>query len=90
MKFTKENLIENIDELGTWSSYGLASLALRHYFPDEYLDDDDNGDQKTTEQEADLLNKLGCKYWTDAVIKYHTEVGYEDWQLSNENVVNES
>ena len=40
--FTPENLLENLHKLGPWSAYGLASVALQHYFPDEY---DEDGNQ---------------------------------------------
>ena len=70
--FTTENLLANLDKLGAWSAYGLASEALQYYFPDSY---DENGDCDTM-REAELLTELGCKYWQDAIIKYHNEVGY--------------
>lgn len=71
--FTLDNLIDNADKLGPWSSYGLASEALKHYFPEEY--DEDAG--CSTQREVELVDKLGCKYWSDVVIKYHKEVGYK-------------
>lgn len=70
--FTKENLIDNINKLGPWSAYGLASEALRFYFPDEYNDDEDT----STAREAELLIEMGFKYWTDVIEKYHKDVGY--------------
>jgi len=70
--FTEENLLTNLDKLGTWSAYGLASEALEYYFPDSY---DKNGNCDTI-QEVELLSKLDCNYWQDAIIKYHNEVGY--------------
>lgn len=36
---TSDNLIENIDKIGAWSIYGLANIALQHYFPFVYEDD---------------------------------------------------
>lgn len=72
--FTPENLLANIHKLGPWSCYGLASDALRHYFPEEYEDEDN---QPSTLHECSLLEKLGCEYWQDAVVKYHKEVGYK-------------
>ena len=54
--FTPENIIANIDKLGAWSAYGLASVALRHYFPEEY---DENGDC-SIRREMELVKKLGC------------------------------
>lgn len=80
--FTPENLIENIDKLGPWSSYGLASTALQHYFPEEY---DENG-YCDTFREADLLKKIGFTYWQEVVVKYQKEVGYA---MFNPDAVNE-
>ena len=70
--FTPENLLENIDKLGPWLAYGLASEALQHYFPDDY---DEDGYCDTAE-EVKLLDRLGCQYWHDAIVKYQNEVGY--------------
>jgi len=83
--FTPENLLDNLDKLGAWSSYGLASEALQYYFPDAY---DEDGYCDTLE-EVKLLNKLGCKYWQDAIVKYHTEVGYVSPNGFNPDAVNE-
>jgi hypothetical protein len=83
--FTTENLLDNLDKMGAWSSYGMASEALKHYFPEEY-DEDGNCD---TSKEVDLLQKLGCNYWQDAIKKYHTEVGYVAPDGFNPNCVNE-
>ena len=71
--FTSDNLIENIDKLGAWSAYGLASIALQHYFPDEY----DEEDGCSTAREGELLDKIDCKSWQDAIVKYQTEIGYD-------------
>lgn len=73
MKFTPENLLKNLNKLGGWSAYGLASQALRHYFPEEYSEDKFT----STQREVELLRKLGCRWWTDAIKKYHKEVGYK-------------
>jgi len=70
---TSDNLIENIDKIGPWSIYGLASIAIKHYFPNEY----DADDYCSTVREAELCTELGCMYWQDVVIKYQTEVGYK-------------
>lgn len=72
MKFTPENIIENIDKIGPWSAYGLAEEALRHYFPEEFTDDK----EWSAERNVELADKLGCQYWTDVIIKFQTEVGY--------------
>jgi hypothetical protein len=83
--FTHENLLANIDKLGAWSAYGLASEALRHYFPDEY-DEDGNCD---TMREVELMAKMGFSKWQDAIIKYQKEVGYVAPDGFNTEVVNE-
>jgi hypothetical protein len=83
--FTPENLIENLDKLGPWSAYGLASEALRHYFPESY---DEDGNCEVSE-EANLLEKLGCQYWHDVIIKYHKEVGYVAPNGFDSRIVNE-
>ena len=82
MKFTPKNLIRNIHKLGPWSCYGLASSALEHYFPEEYKDG-----QCEIFRETQLVEKLGCKYWSDVIIKYHKEVGYKG--TFNNKAVNE-
>ena len=71
--FTPDNLIANLDKLGGWSSYGLASIALQHYFPEEY-DEDGNCN---INRELELMDKIECKTWDEAIIKYHSEVGYK-------------
>ena len=70
--FTAENLLDNIEKLGGWSAYGLASIALEHYFPSEYNEDG----ECSLQREIELMSDLGCQYWCDAIKKYHTEVGY--------------
>lgn len=82
--FTSENLLDNLDKLGGWSMYGLASDALQHYFPEVY--DNDEPYNPTVQQEVDLVHKLGLKYWDDVVRKYHNEVGYKNF---NPECVNE-
>ena len=81
--FTPENLLENIDKLGPWSAYGLASKALQHYFPDAYDEDCD------ISEEVKLLDKLECQYWHDVIVKYHNEVGYVAPNGFNTDAVNE-
>ena len=83
--FTPENLLENIDKLGAWSAYGLAIEALRYYFPDEYDADEVCDIQK----EVELLTRLGCQGWQDAVEKYQKEVGYDAPNGFNQDAVNE-
>lgn len=85
MIFNAANLIDNLDKLGGWSSYGLASSALQYYFPEEY----DEGGYCEVLREIELLDKLGCRYWQDVITKYHNEVGYTDAALSNTDCVNE-
>jgi len=84
-KITSENLIENLQNIGPWSTYGLASIALQHYFPKEY---DYNGFCET-KREVELANKLGCQYWEDVIKKYQKEVGYNAPDGFNEDYVNE-
>jgi len=84
--FTPANLIENLDKIGPWSAYGLATTALQHYFPESY---DEEGNCPIIE-EVKLLNKLGCEDWHDAIIKYHKEVGYIAPNGFDRHLVNES
>ena len=67
--FTPENLIANLDKIGPWSCYGLASEALQHYFPERYPCD--------VETECNLMYSMGCDSWQDVVVKYHNKVGYK-------------
>lgn len=71
-QFTPSNLIENIDKLGTWSAYGLASIALEYYFPEEHEED-----SISTQKQIELVDRLGCKTWHDVIVKFQTEIGYE-------------
>jgi hypothetical protein len=73
--FTAENLLNNLDKLGGWSSYGLAIEALQHYFPNKY---DEFGDCDI-DTELELMKKLECNNWQDIIIKYHKEVGYKSF-----------
>lgn len=71
--FTTYNLIDNLDKLGPWSSYGLASMALEHYFPGiEELEG-----LELIEAECLCLEIMGFEYWDDVIKKYHTEIGYK-------------
>ncbi len=72
-QFTTDNLLANLDKLGAWSSYGLASSALLHWFPSEY-DENDNCD---TNREIELMQSIGCNSWQDVVRKFHSEIGYK-------------
>ena len=80
--FTSENLLDNLDKLGAWSSYGLAIEALAYYFPDRYGEDN----MLNTEIEVELMEKLGCNNWQCIIEKYHKEVGYKNF---NPEFVNE-
>lgn len=71
-QFTPSNLIENIDKLGALSAYGLASIALEYYFPEEIEEE-----SISTEKQIELLEKLGCDTWQDVIIKYQNEIGYD-------------
>jgi hypothetical protein len=73
--FTPENLIDNLDKVGPWSMYALASMALEHYFPNEYPPCIES---PSTAREAELLEKMGLKYWDDLVVKFAKEVGYKE------------
>ena len=73
--FTTDNLLENIDKLGGWSCYGLASWALSYYFPELYNDETD--EHPEVAKEVELLESLGCEYWVDLIKKYQKEVGYD-------------
>ncbi len=73
MIYTPQNLIENLENIGPWSTYGLASEALLHYFPD-YYDENDYCDPLV---ECKLPEKLGCVTWQDVIIKFQTEIGYK-------------
>lgn len=84
-QFTPENLIENIHRIGAWSAYGLASCALQHYFPESY----DEGGYCDPMDECKLLEKLGCQYWEDVIVKYQKEVGYNAPQGFDTDCVNE-
>lgn len=83
--FTPENLIENIHKIGAWSIYGLATEALKYYFPDEY----DEYNNCKVEREIELLQKMKLNCWQDVVIKYQKEVGYVAPDGFNTNCVNE-
>lgn len=85
IQFTPKNLIENLPHLGPWSSYGLASSAIQHYFPEIY---DEEG-YCDVEKEVEKLKELGFIWWHDVVEKYHKEIGYTLEELSNKNYVNE-
>lgn len=82
--FTPKNLIKNLNKLGAWSAYGLASIALEYYFPKEY----NKKVIPSVQREVKLLESLGCNYWSDVIIKYQKEIGYKANELSNNNYVN--
>ncbi len=83
MKINAKNLIKQLPNIGPWSTYGLASQALQHYFPEAY---DEDGYCETY-NEVQLLPLIGCEYWQDVVIKYHKEIGYKGF---NPIAVNEN
>lgn len=80
-----KTLIKNLPKIGPWSTYGLASEALQHYFPEAY---DEDG-YCSAYNEIQLLPLLGCEYWEDVVIKYQKEVGYKAPNGFNPKAVNE-
>jgi hypothetical protein len=80
--FTKHNLLNNLEKIGGWSSYGLAIEALQYYFPHEY----DEIEGCDIDRELYLMNLLNCGTWQEIIIKYHIEVGFENF---NPEYVNE-
>lgn len=74
MKYTPENVIQNLENIGSWSTFYLAEIALKHYFPEEF---DKNGDCSAGKLVM-LNSKLGCDYWQDVIIKYQNEIGYDN------------
>lgn len=86
--FTPENLLDNLDKLGGWSSYGLACIALAHYFPDLY-DDEDGRSGPDVLEECKLIDQLGCRTWHDVIVKFQTEVGYDAPHGFNPKFVND-
>jgi hypothetical protein len=85
--FTPENIIENIDKVGPWSSYGLACIALAKYFPKEY--NDRTGKCPDIYREIKLIEKLGCSTWHDVIVKFQTEIGYNAPNGFNPKFVND-
>lgn len=73
MKYTPENIIQNLENVGPWSSYYLAEIALQHYFPEECKGETYCEPSRMVE----LADELGCPYWQDLIIKYQNEVGYD-------------
>jgi len=82
--FTPDNLLDNLDKLGAWSSYGLACEAFEYYFPEYKEKRDKNKDDIYFELK--LLERLRCNNWQCAIIKYHKEIGYKNFR---EGMVNE-
>ena len=73
--FTPDNLLDNLEKVGAWSIYGLASIAIKHYFPEIY----DKDGYCPTAKEADCLVKMGFCTWDQIVVKYHKEIGYKEF-----------
>ena len=67
MQFTTDNLLDNLHLIGPWSQYGLATIALQYYFP-TYYDESNFCDPSI---EVQLLQRIGCSFWRDVIIKYH-------------------
>ena len=82
MKYTPENVIENLPNIGPWSSYYLAEIALKHYFPDEIFD----GPNWDSSRMVQLADEMGCPYWQDVIIKYQNEVGYNETDFAPDYV----
>lgn len=51
----------------------------------------DENDYCQTRREVELMRELGCKNWSEVVVKYHTEVGYKpEGGVFNVEAVNEN
>lgn len=72
-QFTPDNLLDNIDKLGPWSSFSLAEEAILHYFPNIKR-------IKSTVEQINAMSKLCHEfemYWSDWIIMYQNDVGYK-------------
>ncbi len=82
--FTPDNIINKIDKIGAWSAYGLARIALKHYYPDYKKEIEEN--DVAVRVEVELMEKLGCETWQDLIIKFQKEVGYNASDFDDEFV----
>jgi hypothetical protein len=79
--FTPDNLIDNLDRLGPWSTFALAEEAMLHYFPSLEF--------KDMVERISRMAAICCKYemcWQDMVLLYHLDKGYKNF---NPDYVNE-
>lgn len=82
MIINPENLIENLPNIGGWSTFSLAETAIHHYHPEVK--------EMTCPEDITYMAQLKCDgkedtSWHDWIIKYHKEVGYKN-ELNPENV----
>jgi|GEM_PF-6066714 hypothetical protein len=77
-QFKTSEILDNLQNIGPWSLYGLAIEALHHYFPEEFdLSDDGSEFHKDgVLAEIKLMESLGCNMWDELIKKYHNEIGY--------------
>lgn len=80
--FNAENLLQKVHRLGPWSSFYLAEIAMFHYFP--HIEVKEDAIEKINEMCR--ISGLFNMYWHNWVIKYHTEIGYKEF---NPDYVNE-
>jgi hypothetical protein len=79
---TPDTLIDNLDDLGPWSMFHLANIAMVHYFP-VLLSNKDIANQ------IDIMHRITLNFdmrWDDWVIMYHFDVGYTPTQLNVHHV----
>ncbi len=92
-KITPENLLSVLEGkeeeifIGGWSRYALAEIALPHYFPDKYNEEESS---PTIMVESEMIKEIGCQSWEDIIEKYHKEIGYTQEQLADTQLVNEN
>jgi 3-phenylpropionate/cinnamic acid dioxygenase small subunit len=72
--FTPDNLLDNLDKLGAWSSYGLAEEAIYHYFPHVKRIRDT---ARQIQEMCRISEVMGNYQWQDWIKKYQKEVGYK-------------
>lgn len=79
--------MKRLKKIGLWSQSHLASIALEHYFPHFYQNEED---PPSIEKEMELIAKMGMCSFAELITKYDDEVGFTDLQLSDDEVVNEN
>lgn len=73
-QYTPQELIDELPNIGPWSAYYLAEIALIHYFPE--IKPKSEHDYIDVMILVEKLHELGCNYWHDVIKKYQEEVGY--------------